>query len=275
MKNNHCMDTSVKENEEVKKIFKTASEKSVGILDINRKKVEHIPSGLFRFDFSCLQYLYLEGNVISSLPEEFFVCLRSLEWLDLRNNKLTEIPKNVGKHKNLKTLLLGINQLRVLPPEIGFVKTLTGLNLSQNPLEDPPQCVISKGIYAIKAYLLGKLGFSTQDFDNQDGDLHFLESYKSGDDLTEDEEEVVKDKNDISDKNSTYKSSDTCLSANNSFKEVDSVAMTTFDSKDVLTHYGALPEEIPNSYIFKPWKTGVFFKKETISEKLPVRKNLR
>lgn len=269
------MDTSVKENEEVKEIFKTASEESVGILDINRKKVEHIPSGLFKFDFSCLQYLYLEGNVISSLPEEFFICLRSLEWLDLRNNKLTEIPKNVGKHKNLKTLLLGINQLRVLPPEIGFVKTLTGLNLSQNPLEDPPQSVISKGIYAIKAYLLGKLGFSTQDFDNQDRDLHFLESYKSGDDLTEDEEEMVKDKNDISDKNSTYKSSDTCLSAQNSFKEVDSVAMATVDSKDVLTHYRALTKEIPNSYIFKPWKTGIFFKKETISEKLPVRKNLR
>ena len=64
--NNHWMDTSVKENEEVKEIFKTASEESVGILDINRKKVEHIPSGLFKFNFSCLQYLYLEGNVISS-----------------------------------------------------------------------------------------------------------------------------------------------------------------------------------------------------------------
>lgn len=269
------MDTTVKENEEVKEIFKTASEKSVGILDINRKEVEHIPSGLFKLDFSCLQYLYLEGNVISSLPEEFFVCLSSLEWLDLRNNKLTEIPKNVGKHKNLKTLLLGINQLRVLPPEIGFVKTLTGLNLSQNPLEDPPQSVISKGIYTIKVYLLGKLGFSTQDFDNQERDLHFLESHKSGDDLTEDEEEMIRDKNGISDKNSTYKSSDTCLCANNSFKEVDSVAMTTVDSKAVLTYYGAMREEIPNSYIFKPWKTGVFFKKETISEKLPVRKNLR
>ena len=269
------MDTSVKENEEVKEIFKTASKKSVGILDINRKKVEHIPSGLFEFDFSCLQYLYLEGNVISSLPEEFFVCLRNLEWLDLRNNKLMEVPKNVGKHKNLKTILLGINQLRVLPPEIGLVKTLTGLNLSENPLEDPPQSVISKGIYAIKAYLLGKLGVPAKDFYNQDRDLHFSESFKSGDDLTEDEEEIVEDNN-ISDKKSTYKPSDTCLSANNSSKEVDSVAMATVDSKEVLTHYRALLSEIPNSYIFKPWKTGVFFKKGAISDiKLSVRKKLR
>ena len=41
----------MKENEEVKEIFKTASEESVGILDINRKKVEHIPSGFLNSIF--------------------------------------------------------------------------------------------------------------------------------------------------------------------------------------------------------------------------------
>ena len=39
-----------------------------------------------------LQCLYLEGNELTSLPENFFDCLPNLQWLDLRQNYLSSIP---------------------------------------------------------------------------------------------------------------------------------------------------------------------------------------
>lgn len=49
--------------------------------------------------FICFQFLYLEGNAISALPEELFDCLPNLRWLDLRNNRISEIPPIIGKHR--------------------------------------------------------------------------------------------------------------------------------------------------------------------------------
>lgn len=45
------------------------------------------------------QFLYLEGNLISSLPEDLFDCLPNLRWLDLRNNHISEIPQIIGTHR--------------------------------------------------------------------------------------------------------------------------------------------------------------------------------
>ena len=143
----------------VRKSFEIASRKKLDGLDLIRKQIQQIPSGLDKFDLSNLKFLYLEGNIISFLPEDFFPCLASLEWLDLRNNILCEIPRNIGEHKKLKTLLLGRNQLKFLPAELGLVKTLTGLNLSDNPLEEPPQTILMKGFLLFKCIYLKGLGF--------------------------------------------------------------------------------------------------------------------
>ncbi|XP_068729916.1 uncharacterized protein [Montipora capricornis] len=269
------MDDSTETGERVtalEEIFKTASKKSVDVLDLKKKKLEYIPNGLLLL--SPLRYLYLEGNIILSLPEEFFHCLGNLEWLDLRNNKLSEIPGNVGKHKNLKTLLLGRNQLRFLPPEIGFVKTLTGLNLSENPLQDPPLAVITKGVYAIKAYLLGKLGHCTEDLNSEDIESDYSESTKSEDEFTEGANNMLKDRNSDTETNLGDSERDSCLPASNNHKEVDHQYVASMSGGDrvAMSHYGGLLGEIPNSYIFKPWKTGVFFKREATSDKLSIGK---
>lgn len=39
-----------------------------------------------------LQCLYMEGNELTLLPEDFFDCLPNLQWLDLRQNYLSSIP---------------------------------------------------------------------------------------------------------------------------------------------------------------------------------------
>jgi len=45
------------------------------------------------------QHLYLEGNSLIELPDNFFDRLPALLWLDLRNNQLTALPASVGRHQ--------------------------------------------------------------------------------------------------------------------------------------------------------------------------------
>lgn len=67
------------------------------------------------------QYLYLEGNEISFLPDDFFKRFPHLKWLDLRNNCLTRLPcVYLGSHTSLRNLLLQNNQLKCLPLELGM-----------------------------------------------------------------------------------------------------------------------------------------------------------
>lgn len=46
-----------------------------------------------------LQYLYLEGNQISSIPDSLFIRLPNLQWLDLRNNQIVSLPAEIGLHR--------------------------------------------------------------------------------------------------------------------------------------------------------------------------------
>ena len=262
------MDDSCKDSipcKAVRKSFEITAKKGLDVLDLNRKEIQQIPSGLDKLDLSSLKYLYLEGNVISLLPEDFFTCLSSLEWFDLRNNKLCEVPRTIGEHKNLKTLLLGRNQLTSLPVEIGFLKTLTGLNLSDNPLDDPPQTVITSGVYAIKSYLLAKLGINPDDFQSDETESEY-QSTESGENSQEDGDEVKKGNDDSEDKKEESTKSD--VTSNDRHTEAPQPTTESVHPKVAMSYYGALLGDIPNSYIFKPWKTGVFFKKEEMGDKL-------
>lgn len=74
----------------------------------------------FSFVVVKFQYVYLEGNELTSLPDDFFDCLPRLTWLDLRRNKLLRLPSvYTGRHNHLRTLLLEGNKLRSLPLELG------------------------------------------------------------------------------------------------------------------------------------------------------------
>lgn len=49
--------------------------------------------------FYHLQYLYLEGNHISSVPGSLFISLPNLQWLDLRHNQIASLPAEIGLHR--------------------------------------------------------------------------------------------------------------------------------------------------------------------------------
>jgi Leucine-rich repeat (LRR) protein len=64
--------------------------------------------------------LYLEGNQISQLPDDLFLRLPNLKWIDLRNNQITQIPAiGLDKHDSLRYLLLGGNLIHSLPVQLG------------------------------------------------------------------------------------------------------------------------------------------------------------
>lgn len=85
--------------------------------DYSKKELLEIPESILRL--SNLRMLYLEGNFLKTLPDNFFALLPNLTWLDIRNNQLVDIPSTICDHKNLQTLLLQNNQLEFLPNEIG------------------------------------------------------------------------------------------------------------------------------------------------------------
>lgn len=59
------------------------------------------------------------GNKIEEIPDNLFLNLKKLVWLDLRNNKLKTIPQTIANHASLETLLLRDNNIEKLPLELG------------------------------------------------------------------------------------------------------------------------------------------------------------
>ncbi|XP_021187653.3 uncharacterized protein LOC110374315 [Helicoverpa armigera] len=103
-----------------------------------------------------LSVLYLQNNEITTIPEDFFVTLPHIMYLDLRDNLITDIPKSIKHHGCLTHLLLQNNKLTSLPNELGTVINLKVLQLGGNPLMYPPRDVINAGVLKIKEFLNSK-----------------------------------------------------------------------------------------------------------------------
>ncbi|XP_017770295.1 PREDICTED: leucine-rich repeat-containing protein 27-like [Nicrophorus vespilloides] len=121
------------------------------ICDESYKNHVEIPSKVLQMEN--LKMLYLDGNMITNLPEDFFHKLPKLYWLDLRGNQLQSIPSGVANHASLENVLLQNNKIEMLPNELGLVPNLKVLQLSGNPLIYPPQSVVEMGVDDVCIFL--------------------------------------------------------------------------------------------------------------------------
>ncbi|KAM6093423.1 LOW QUALITY PROTEIN: leucine-rich repeat-containing protein 27 [Theristicus caerulescens] len=138
-------------SKEIRKAVEQCLLSSSGTPDVSRKNVKHLTEEIHRLPG--IKYLHLEGNVVSTIPEDLFPKLPHLVWLDLRYNKIKALPPGIGYHRQLKTLLLEGNPIKELPTELGDLTSLTALNLRHCPLEFPPKDVIQKGLKSILCFL--------------------------------------------------------------------------------------------------------------------------
>jgi Leucine-rich repeat (LRR) protein len=82
--------------------------------------------------------LDLSNNGLSEIPKEIGQ-LQNLQRLYLGYNKLSEIPKEIRQLQNLQRLYLSYNKLSEIPKEIGQLQHLHTLYLNNNELSEIPK----------------------------------------------------------------------------------------------------------------------------------------
>ncbi|XP_063830015.1 leucine-rich repeat protein 1 [Ostrinia nubilalis] len=112
------------------------------VLDLSDNEIEKIPAEFGRMPN--LAELILANNQLGNKPDIDWRWLfgpqitNKLKLLDLRGNKLKELPKSIWKLQKLVTLNVDNNMLSKLPSTLGRISTLRYLTLSQNELESLP-----------------------------------------------------------------------------------------------------------------------------------------
>ncbi|MFT4557387.1 MAG: Leucine-rich repeat (LRR) protein, partial [Planctomycetaceae bacterium] len=95
------------------------------------------------------------GNPLGSVP----ACIRSLrnlKWINLTQCSLDELPSWFGDLSVLSEIYLQDNKLTDLPGEIGLLPNLQRLDLRGNPLNPELAAADEQGLEAVKAYLRAK-----------------------------------------------------------------------------------------------------------------------
>ncbi|EMM76696.1 leucine rich repeat protein [Leptospira santarosai str. 2000030832] len=90
-----------------------------------------------------VRILDLSENQLTTLPKEIGK-LQKLQELYLSGNQLTTLPREIGKLQTLQELGLSGNRLITLPKEIGQLKNLRWLSLKNNTALIPQKNKIQK-----------------------------------------------------------------------------------------------------------------------------------
>lgn len=88
-----------------------------------------------------LSMLGFKANQIEKFDED--ILPMSINWLILTDNKLTQLPRSIGKLHKLQKFPLAGNQIKRLPDEMAQCKNLELLRLSANQLEEIPLWLLS------------------------------------------------------------------------------------------------------------------------------------
>lgn len=138
-----------------------AKERSLEELILENYDLEVFPTEILELE--SLRVLNLRNNRIVLIPKEIDR-LKNLEKLLLDLNNIETIPARVASLPNLKVLSLENNKIKEIPQKIGCLTKLTELRIHGNPLLEPPTRIAELGIESIREY-----------FDQSKSKAHFYE----------------------------------------------------------------------------------------------------
>jgi len=110
------------------------------ILDLNKKlqQSQLLTKVLNGITFHNIKILNLCDNSINNFPKDFFDAFPNLSTLDLRQNRLSSLNRDIAQLRNLRILRLCHNSLASLPFCIGDLSILEVLTVSHNLLTSLP-----------------------------------------------------------------------------------------------------------------------------------------
>ncbi|KRT78958.1 hypothetical protein AMK59_7353 [Oryctes borbonicus] len=104
-----------------------------------------------------IQELYFGNNFIKTVPLEFCEDAVNLKILDLRDNKIEELPKEIAMLQHVIRLDLTNNELSSLPNTLGLLPHLQNLQIEGNIIKHIRQDIVKGGTSRILKYLRDKL----------------------------------------------------------------------------------------------------------------------
>jgi leucine-rich repeat protein SHOC2 len=104
-------------------------------------------------NWETLVHLCLDDNEISVIDWKMCMDMTQLETLELRRNRIVEIPKQLCVHSSLRKLALSQNRITTLPIALGGMPNLADLQVQGMVLKLPPPSVLHYGTQNVLAYL--------------------------------------------------------------------------------------------------------------------------
>ncbi|XP_064477239.1 leucine-rich repeat-containing protein 40-like [Ornithodoros turicata] len=135
LKATHALDLSKQSLKDVpEEIFKLAAECDVKQIELSKNNFTSLPKGL---ELMCptMSELSVGFNRISEVPA-YLGCAKHLTFLDLRNNLLAGLPKELRMLSCIREVNLSFNRLSKLPDVIRSWATLEILFLSDNHIDE-------------------------------------------------------------------------------------------------------------------------------------------
>ncbi|GAB1605556.1 leucine-rich repeat-containing protein 40-like [Argonauta hians] len=151
--------------------------KGIHILDVSSNQIETLPDELgnlgnmemlygqknkLKFlpiltNCTALKELHLGFNHITELSKEHLSPLGQITLMDLRDNKLKEIPVEITLLAKLQRLDLTNNSLQGLANEIGLMENLRNLQFDGNPIRNIRRDVMMRGTAGVMKFLRNRI----------------------------------------------------------------------------------------------------------------------
>lgn len=111
---------------------------SIKMIDLSERGTKDVPPAVF--GLKGLKEFYFCRNAMEKIPD-FSCWAATLDYLNLDDNAIAEIPAGVGALVKLKWLRLNGNKIKSVPAELASLKDLRRIYLCRNRLEAIPEVV--------------------------------------------------------------------------------------------------------------------------------------